>query len=156
MGHRRQAREAALSYLYQKDFGLDSGTNDPQRFVKYFFEPPLFEGLFKDIVQGLKLEQEEIDQMIQEVADHWKLGRMERIDRVILRIATWELKHALDTPVRVIIDEAVEIAKKFSTTESARFVNGLLDQLAKKLRKDELASPMAAIVTGKQIGRAHV
>lgn len=137
MGYRRLAREAALSFLYQSDLGLESMTLDPQSFARHFYPEDRLGDLFLRIVLGVQADQKEVDAAIQAVSEHWKLGRMERIDRVILRLATWEIMKEHETPVRVVIDEAVEIAKKFSTVESAGFVNGLLDQIAKKHRQTE-------------------
>lgn len=134
MGYRRQAREAAMCFLYQKDLGVNSLTLDPHKFAQHFSVPSGLLDFFLEIVKGVDLHQEEIDREIESVAEHWKLYRMERIDRAILRIATWELKEETQTPYRVILDEAVEIAKKYSTTESPSFVNGILDKLAKRIR----------------------
>lgn len=137
MGYRRQAREAAMSFLYQNDYRLPSRTADPRKFAQHFGVPDKYLEFFMNIVSGVQETQPEIDQKIESVAEHWKLYRMERIDRAILRLATWELQMAMETPYRVILDEAVEIAKKFSTTESASFVNGILDRLSQKLRPEE-------------------
>lgn len=136
MGYRRQARESAMSYLYQRDLGLPTSTDEPLKFAAHFELPASFREFFLDIVKGVLEKQERIDSEIEDVAEHWKLYRMERIDRAILRVATWELLEAPSTPYRVVLDEAVEIAKKFSTAESAAFVNGILDRLARKLRPD--------------------
>lgn len=85
-----------------------------------------------ELLRGVQLHKESIDAKIQSASAHWKLERMATIDRNILRVATYEMRFS-PNPVKenIVINEAVEIAKKFGTTESASFVNGLLDQVAK-------------------------
>jgi len=134
MGLRRQAREYALGYLYQLDFGLEAKTKLPLRFAEHFGLLQAQQDFFIQIVEGVMEHQSELDEEIQGVAQRWKLSRMARVDRVVLRMAAWELKYTPETPYRVIIDEALEIARKYSTTESASFVNGLLDELARRYR----------------------
>jgi len=137
MGYRRKIRELALGYLYQQDCKIETLTEDPEKFFAHFADVQNQREFFFKIVEGVTTHLEKLDQDISAVAEHWKLSRMARVDRVILRIASWELLEEPDTPHRVVIDEAVEIARKFSTEESASFVNGLLDHLARKYRKTE-------------------
>lgn len=134
MGYRRQAREAALGFLYQQDFGYETKTSEPKVFLRHFGLSSALAEFYIAIVEGVSSQQEQLDQEIQAVAEHWKINRMKRVDRCILRIGCWELMNAKETPTRVVIDEAVEVAKKYSTNESASFVNGLLDQLARRHR----------------------
>ncbi len=77
----------------------------------------------------------EVDAAIKDAAEHWVLERMAAVDRNILRFATFELLYSPDVPPAVVIDEALEIAKRFSSTESAAFINGILDRIAKTKRK---------------------
>jgi len=79
----------------------------------------------------------EIDDAVQSASRNWRLERMSRVDRNILRLATCELRRSDDVPVKVIINEAVELAKRYGTEDSAAFVNGLLDRIAHNLRRDE-------------------
>ncbi len=74
--------------------------------------------------------QEQIDALVGDAAEHWRIERLSQIDRNILRIGTYELLYRLDVPASVAIDEAIEIAKRFGNDESATFVNGVLDQVA--------------------------
>lgn len=138
MGTRHQAREAALGFLYQKDYRLPSVTNEPARYLKHFKVPEAYHPFFMEIVSGVLDHQEEIDREIQDAAQHWKLYRMARVDRTILRIGTWELMKSMSTPAKVVLDEAVELAKVYGAQESAGFVNGILDHIAKKLRSSDL------------------
>lgn len=138
---RRKAREYALQFLYRIDFvgpfkdaspdmqkladdlgsfWADSGEGDPD--IKAFAE---------DIVSGTVRNLGEIDSAIQKAAEKWKLYRIAAIDRNILRCAVYELLFRKDIPNAVSINEALEIAKKYSTAESASFLNGILDKIAK-------------------------
>lgn len=128
---RRQARELALQILFQTEFA-------PQISYQTFldvFEPGLEPEVisYADLlVKGVQKDKEAIDSKIQASSAHWKVERMATIDRNILRIAVYEMKFASE-PIKenIVINEAVEIAKKYGTTESASFVNGLLDQVSK-------------------------
>lgn len=90
----------------------------------------------RDLVQGTVDHLEEVNRLIREQADNWRLERMPAVDRNILRLAVYELLYERDIPHLVVVDEAIELAKKFSTDQSGRFVNGLLDGL---LKRDEVA-----------------
>ncbi len=132
MGKRRKARETAMSFLYQaamrkdfetqpaKDFWQEAGVEDD---TKAFTE--------KIIAPALQHRQE-IDDWIQKVALHWKIDRIAAVDLAILRMAIAEMLYGPGTPAVVVIDEAVEIAKKYSTLDSGGFVNGLLDKIKKE------------------------
>jgi N utilization substance protein B len=136
MGQRHLAREAALGFLYQDDLEIETATLSAELFIKHFYSEDSLSDLFYRMAKGVARSRPELDEKIQACTDHWKMARLERIDRVILRMGAWELLHESETPIRVIIDEAVEIAKKFSTTDSAGFVNGVLDQFAKRFRPE--------------------
>ena len=137
MGLRRTARECALQMLYQYDVGkqpieeiLESywQMNEHPRKVRDFADE-LFEGTIKRI--------KEIDKTIQQHTKNWRLSRMAAVDRNILRVAVYEFMCDTGTPVTVVINEALEIAKKFSTHESAQFVNGVLDSIKNDLMQKE-------------------
>lgn len=135
MGTRRQARESALQMLYQ--FELSGG--DPEALLG----SEVMEGLSSDVrdfavdlVRGVRENLAEIDGLIQSHSTNWKLARMAAVDKNILRVAVFELKNRPDIPTKVTINEAVEIAKKFGSTESGAFVNGILDNIAQEIRKE--------------------
>lgn len=86
----------------------------------------------RDLVMGTCAEQGEIDEMIRKQADNWRLERMSPVDRNILRLAVFEMRNEVDVPKLVIVDEAIELAKKYGSENSGRFVNGLLDGLLKR------------------------
>lgn len=86
----------------------------------------------RDLVEGTLAHLDEVNRLISEQADNWRLERMPAVDRNILRLAVYELMYEEDIPKLVVVDEAIELAKKFSTDQSSRFVNGLLDGLLKR------------------------
>ncbi len=95
-------------------------------------------GYADTVVRGVDETREALDRHIVEASTHWRLERMARVDRNLLRLGTWELAHRPDVPRAVILDEAVELAKLFGTDESSAFVNGVLNRVAEMLgRKDE-------------------
>lgn len=121
---RRKAREMALQALFQMDM---SGVNALRALATIFQEYGTEDGFTRSLVEGVEKKMTEIDQKIQEHAIDWKIERMSGVDRNILRLATYELLVPQeDVPPRVSINEAVELAKKFGTEESAKFVNGIL------------------------------
>ncbi|HEX9860587.1 MAG TPA: transcription antitermination factor NusB [Nitrospirota bacterium] len=138
MGSRRKARELALQYLYKLDVTGDE--MDPDT-AGWFFDE--YGGKDEDrdysliLVQNTCRHSDEIDGIIKGQLEHWSLDRLSAIDRNILRFATCELLYFLDIPVNVTINEAIEIAKKFSLVESATFINGVLDKIAKNTRKGQ-------------------
>ncbi len=125
---RSQSRERALTLLYEADTKNVSG----HTVIAGLVEPPDAVSLL--IVRGVADNQEVIDGLISEHADGWTLNRMPCLDRNILRMATFELLHRLDIPQAVILDEAVQLAKTFSTDDSSRYVNGVLSSVAQYSR----------------------
>ncbi|MBJ7508199.1 MAG: transcription antitermination factor NusB [Ilumatobacteraceae bacterium] len=125
---RSQSRERALTLLYEADTKNVSG----HIVIAGLVEPPDTVSLL--IVRGVADNQEVIDGLISEHADGWTMNRMPCLDRNILRMATFELLHRLDIPQAVILDEAVQLAKTFSTDDSSRYVNGVLSAIAKSSR----------------------
>lgn len=140
---RHRSREVALQYLYQTD-QTEKGVpaSDPDTLIeglsRHFehFQVPMDVRPFAALlVAGTLRHREPLDARLSAKATHWKIGRMSAVDRNLLRLAVYELEHTLETPTSVIIDEAVELAKRFGTEESSPFVNGILDALARELRK---------------------
>ncbi len=129
--NRRKAREYALQMLFQHEFSGDRSSLEitDERFPdkKTNEELKKFAG---ELVTGTLKHLEEIDRVIQEAAEHWKMERMAAVDRNILRCAVYEILHRSDIPAAVTINEALEIAKKYSSLESVAFINGLLDKIA--------------------------
>jgi len=129
---RRRSREYALQILFQLDL-TDSEFDD--LVFKEFWEGNEEEEEVKEftyaIVKGTRENIKTIDEIIEKVAEHWTLDRMAVVDRNILRAATYELFYRPDIPPSVTINEAIEISKKYSTEDSASFINGVLDKIRK-------------------------
>ena len=128
MPSRSRAREVALQVLYEDDL---NPRNNPALgdalIVRRLKRPELIE-FARELVAGVRRNRQELDSAIQEAAVNWSLHRMPVTDRNALRLGAYELLHA-DTPDRVAINEAIELARRFGTAQSASFVNGILDRL---------------------------
>lgn len=134
MGRRRQARELALQLLYELDVRGDADLGST--LAAFWTRQPAHDEVrvFADrLVRGVKGRQPEIDELIVKFAEHWELDRMAVVDRNVLRAGIWELLWGVDVPPKVAINEALEIARRFSTEESTRFINGLLDRVRREL-----------------------
>jgi transcription antitermination protein NusB len=135
MGKRRKARELALQFLYQLDV---NGADDPAPYEPDFWARHALDDetrrFARALVAGTTADRLKIDHLIAEFTEHWDLDRMAVVDRNILRLAIFELLHEADVPPKVAINEAIEIAKKFGTRESSRFINGILDRVHRELR----------------------
>ncbi len=135
MGKRRRAREMAMQMLYQHELGGSPlsqvfSSFDPQGYTADVKTPSRSEESFayaRRLVEGTMENCSAIDDLIRRHAENWRLERMPMIDRNILRLAIYEMVHEAGVPRVVIVDEAIELAKKFGSENSARFVNGLLD-----------------------------
>jgi N utilization substance protein B len=134
VGARRKARELALQMLFEYDV---TGTAPADMFARSEDLKNAPEGVrdfTKRLVAGTLEHRDALDAMISRQADHWRLMRMPIVDRNILRMALFELLHEPETPRPVVIDEALEIAKRFSTPRSSQFINGILDGVLKSGR----------------------
>jgi N utilization substance protein B len=135
MGRRRKAREVALQLLYQLD--VQGESNPEPSLPEFWTRHPVDRDAreFAEIlIRGTKLHEPKIDELISQYALNWELDRMAVVDRNILRQGIFELLWMEEVPPKVVINEALEVAKKFSTQESSRFINGILDRIHKELR----------------------
>ncbi len=130
MNSRRKAREIALAFLYQWDLRGDEVLPElDDLLVKDRREPDVAEYV-KTLVRGTIENKAAIDQRISEAAEHWRIERMAVVDRNLLRMGTYEMAYQKDeVPPKVAINEAIELAKRFSTEQSGAFVNGVLDRV---------------------------
>lgn len=143
MGARRSGREAALQMLFQ----FEASGVSADRVVELFwrttadadFQPdPEGRSYADTVVRGVVSSLTAVDQRITSASQNWRVERMSRVDRNLLRMGTWELMVQKDVPRAVVIDEAVELAKSYGTEDSSGFVNGVLDRIANDLgRKDD-------------------
>ena len=130
MGSRRQAREASLQVLYLCDIcDFEPDSADGAMVFRSLNVPDSSCEFAEKLISGTWAKKKTLDAIISRYAENWELDRMAAIDRNILRQAAFEITDMPETPLSVIIDEAVEIAKKFSTADSGKFVNGILDKL---------------------------
>jgi N utilization substance protein B len=133
MGSRRKAREAAVQMLYQMDLADMEADVAMDAFWANLEGSPEGKEFANDLVRGYGEEQQAVDDAIRGVSQHWRLERMSRVDRNIIRLAAYELMRLPDIPPNVTLNEAVELAKRFGNEESPAFVNGVLDKLASEL-----------------------
>ncbi|HSM92726.1 MAG TPA: transcription antitermination factor NusB [Anaeromyxobacteraceae bacterium] len=129
-GKRTKARERALQALYQIDVAASDIDEALARFWRSF-EPAEREvqDLAEQLVRGVHRERRSIDERIEAASTNWRVDRMARVDRNALRLAVFELVHG-DAPVKVVINEAIELGKKYGSESSGAFVNGVLDRIA--------------------------
>jgi N utilization substance protein B len=132
MGTRRKSRELALQALYQGELAGEAGLFDFGEFCAHFQVNRKAIPYAHKLLQGIQGKREEINQLISRYAANWRLERMSVIDRNILRLAVFELYYQEDVPTSVAINEAVEIAKRYSTDDSGPFINGILDAMARE------------------------
>ena len=169
MGKRREARERAVQFLFQYDL---NPTENLEGSLRHFWDsqraaaladekgpakwgqavelPPAndeevaMQKFAEPLIRGVLERRTDLDEIIRKYAENWELHRIANVDRNILRLAIYEMQHREDIPPVVSINEAVEIAKKFSTEDSGRFVNGILDKVKRELlrpartRKEEV------------------
>ena len=141
---RTRAREVAFQLLYQFDLARqESGTPPPQDekltheisvYFQHFDVPAPAREFASTLIDGTLKNQAQLDALIEKYAKNWKLNRLPVVDRNLLRMALFELSHLKDTPVSVVIDEALELGKQFGTADTPSFLNGVLDAAARELR----------------------
>lgn len=141
---RTRAREVAMQALYQYDIWTraaapDSDDFDMDGLIDGLTDNPEIRKFSRTLGHGALESLTTCDELISEVAEKWKLDRIATVDRAILRLAIFELNELPEVPPKVVLNEAIELAKKFSTAQSGSFINGLLDRLL-FLRDDEAAS----------------
>jgi len=141
MGSRRRARELALQILFQMDAQEDLSV--AQGLGMFFHHLAIGDAdgeatvsdldaetrdFCEGLVRGVRDNQDELDRALSQASRNWRLERMARVDRNLLRLALYEIRHLPDVPAKVAINEAIEIAKRFGTADSPAFVNGILDR----------------------------
>ena len=133
---RSRCREWALQLLYQAEY-VGHRQGEGVRFYRHFQErggeTP---GYLEKLVEGVTAHQEELDALIRQYSERWRLERMAAVDRNILRLALYELLYEPEIPAKVVINEAVELAKRYASEESGAFINGILDQVRKKAGRE--------------------
>ena len=138
MGERRQSREYALQMLYQIEMGGGSQEEVFSSFWEGKNPAPESRSFAEALVSGTLRNLDSIDSVLRQGLEHWRLPRIAAVDRSVLRLAVFEFLHQKETPPIVIIDEAIELAKRFGGEESGVFVNGVLDGIRKRLETGAL------------------
>ena len=145
MTKRRRSRESALQVLYLWDMTQQDARKGLVHFKEHFSLKEESDPFLDLIVQGVLTHCQEIDRLIEQYSEHWRLGRMAPIDRTILRIAIFELLYCEEIPPKVTLNEAVDLGKQFGSEESGSFINGILDRIlsevARKSMKTTSLSP---------------
>jgi N utilization substance protein B len=143
LDRRTIARELTMQALCQ----LDVQGSDALPMLRIFFRENTDDSMTVALAEKWTLEAWDVvracDDLIAQAAVRWKLSRLSHVDRAILRMAVYQLRYCPDIPCKVVINEAIEIAKKFSTEQSPRFVNGVLDAVLKTLQKPPVSSSAA-------------
>ena len=139
MKRREQARQIALQALYQLDVRKEEVEAGIIEFLRESTQEPEVYFFARRLVEGAWGWRAEADRLIAEAAGNWRLERMAVLDRNVLRLATYEIAQCPDIPPRVAIDQAIELAKRFSAAESGGFVNGILDRILRLVKGDEAA-----------------
>lgn len=131
MGKRRKSREIALQILYQMEVNPRDAQETIELFWRSFSSTEEVKQFATRIVEGVSRQKEEIDTLIDKYSEHWRLDRMDWVDRNILRMGVYELMYCDDIPINVALNEAIDLGKKFGSEESGAFINGILDRLSK-------------------------
>ena len=137
MGKRRAARELALKFLYQTEFNSNSPDSELNSFCERANVSEEIQDFTQTLIKNIFVHKKEVDGLLKKISANWVPDRMAMIDKNILRLGICELMFDSTTPPKVVINEAVEIAKKFGTEESPDFINGILD----KVYKDSKVAP---------------
>ena len=156
MSRRRKGREAALQYLCGRDTQHFEPDANPEDFWAIRPTEPGARRFAEQLAEGVLSHQEQLDRLITESCTNYRVPRIAMVDRNILRIALFEMFHSEAVPPVVAIDEAVEIARKFGTSDSWRFVNGILDRARTKCPRDpRLPSSESIQESGSAPGEAQ-
>ena len=139
MGNRRKARERALQALFFVDMCGYDASEALENFCAHFNPPALILPFFLKLTNGVVGSKADIDNLVRQFSQHWKIHRMSCVDRNIIRIAVFEMLCCEDIPAKVSINEAIEIGKKYGTEESGSFINGILDSIRLAMDKDGLS-----------------
>ena len=134
MGKRRSARELALKFLYQAEFNSDSPDSELDPFLERANVSEEIQNFTQTLIENLLIHEKEVDELLKKISSKWAPDRMAVIDKNILRLGICELLFDPAIPPKVVINEAVEIAKKFGTEESPDFINGILDKIFRDSR----------------------
>ena len=153
---RRQAREWALQILYQIDVSGTAPDRALALFGRCFASADVVRGFTADLVTGTRRDRRTLDRLIADAAEHWRLGRLPKVDLNLLRLAAYELSAYPELSAGVTINEAIEIARRYCSDDAPTFVNGVLDRIAAEVgKKDGPAGPEAQKEAKKKEEEPH-
>lgn len=144
MSSRRRSREMAVQVLYQVDMAQSDISEALRVFCDHFEAPESIRDFAIELANGAHEHREEIDSLIKRFSEHWRLERMPSVDRNILRLAIFELLYRPDIPVKVSINEAVDLGKIYGSGDSGAFINGILDRIRMHLEEKGIEVEAAA------------
>jgi transcription antitermination factor NusB len=137
MGNRRKARELVTQILFHMEYNPGNPDKSFELICENFNAPKSLMAFSKDLVQGVYENLNQLDKLIKKASKNWRLERMSRVDRSIIRLGVYEMLFKDDIPHKVSIDEAVELGKRYGTEESGAFINGVLDNIYLAHIKDQ-------------------
>jgi N utilization substance protein B len=129
LGRRRKSRESALQVLYQLNITKQEATTALTRFQEHFLSHGEADDFLNRLVLGVLEHFPQLDRLIEQYSENWRLDRMTMIDRNILRMALFELLYCEEIPPKVTINEAIDLGKRFGSEDSGSFINGILDRI---------------------------
>jgi N utilization substance protein B len=135
LGRRRKSRESALQVLYQLNITKQEATAAFTQFEEHFLPDGVAEDFVKRLVHGVLEHRPELDRLIEQYSEHWRIDRIDMIDRNILRMALFELLYCEEIPPKVTINEAIDLGKRFGSEDSGSFINGILDRVQNEVVK---------------------
>jgi N utilization substance protein B len=135
LGRRRKSRESALQVLYQLNITKQEATAAFTQFEEHFLPDGVPEDFVKRLVHGVLEHRPELDRLIEQYSEHWRIDRIDMIDRNILRMALFELLYCEEIPPKVTINEAIDLGKRFGSEDSGSFINGILDRVQNEVVK---------------------
>ena len=138
MGKRRRARELAIQVLFHMEYNPGDPGESFDRVCESFGPPKEVRAYSREVVLGVWEKKADLDRLIRRSSKNWRVERMTRVDRNILRIAIYEVVYRKDVPPKVSIDEAVELGKRYGTEESGAFINGILDHIYNELKAEKV------------------
>jgi N utilization substance protein B len=135
LGKRRKSRGSALQVLYQLNITKQDATTAFSQFEEHFLPDGMADDFVKRLVHGVLEHRLELDGLIERYSEHWRIDRIDMIDRNILRMALFELLYCEDIPPKVTINEAIDLGKRFGSEDSGSFINGILDRVQNEVVK---------------------
>lgn len=145
MGKRRRARELGMQAIFSMDLGHNLKPEQFELFCRNFLPPSSVRDFFEKLVTGVLKNWDIINSLIERFSSNWKISRMAVVDRNIMRIAIYEMMFCPEIPLKVSINEAIDIGKKFGTEESGAFINGILDRIRLAIESGEIQTELVEL-----------